>query len=105
MASDQKVNPNISSDYKVSLFLGGELDPSFYSNYERYRDVHSEPHARDSLGFRYEGYVFSLCTQDNHLKWLDQAETIADAEMAEHFALQLLLDLGFYTTDELAEDS
>jgi hypothetical protein len=89
-------NPNIFSDYKVSLLLGSSLDPSFYSNFEAYRENNSHPHKIDRQAVIYEGYIFSLCTQDNHLTWLGRAENLAKAELAEHFAQQFLLELGYY---------
>ena len=96
-------NPNIMSSFKVQLLLGEDLDPKFYANYEKYRDAnktkakHYTVHGSRFYGaFTYEGYDFDLCTQDNHLKWLDTADTLKEAEMVEEFAHHLLTHLGFY---------
>lgn len=96
MKSNSELNPNISCDYNVSLLLGGTISPKFYENFKAYSENNSHPHKLDSLAVIYEGYIFSLCTQSNHLIWLDRAENLSSAVLAEHFAQQFLLELGYY---------
>lgn len=99
MTSEQTANPNITSDYKVSLFLGSDLESSFYASYQRFRELHPYHSSRDHLAVEYEGYAFYLCSQSNHLNWIGQANNLAQAELVEHFAQQLLLELGYYPAE------
>lgn len=96
MKNNSDKNPNISFDYNVSLLLGSALPPKFYENFKAYSENNSHPHELDRQAVIYEGYIFSLCTQSNHLIWLDRADNFAKAELAEHFAQQFLLELGYY---------
>lgn len=95
MFNNKLENKNISCKFNMNLFLGGSLDPSFYSVCEEFAKLHSSP-SKFHGSFSYEGYIFYLDTQDNHLKWLDEAENLEDAELVEHYAQQLLIELGFY---------
>lgn len=102
----QPENMNITSDYKVSIFLGNCLDASFCSNYEKYREIHFCPYNNERSAIIFEGYIFALCSHSNCLNWLGQAKTLAEAELAEHFAQQFLLELGYYPEDvEIEDDS
>ena len=93
MENNSVENENITSVFKVALFLGSSLDESFYSVLEKAVEL---KHVSSRNSFIYEGYEFYLCSQDNHLNWLGEANTLKEAKQVEHFAQQFLIEYGFY---------
>lgn len=108
MANEQKGNPNITCSYKVAILLGSKFDEVFTSKLNSYAELHrvyrNIPNIRHQW-FEREGYVFYHCSQSNHLIWADEADTLEKAVLVDECAMSLLLELGFFPDDELAEVS
>ena len=104
----QTVSPNITCSYKVALLLESKFDEVFTSNLNSYavlHRVHRDIPNVHHQWFERKGYVFYHCTQSNHLIWADEADTLEKAVLVEECAQSLLLEIGYYDTDELDEDS
>lgn len=108
MANEQKGNPNITCSYKVAILLGSGVDEVFISKLNSYANLHRVHRKIPNIShmwFEREGYVFYHCSQSFHLIWEGEARTFEEAVLVEECAQSLLLELGYYDTDELDEVS